>query len=415
MLLALPIIIATSLCRLFAISADVTLSQVYTASAAVFYGHRLGRTAVESVMLLPAPSYLREGRGIVSSDVALFAALSPIASPIERPSPTLGECVSAASSMLMSLFHAGRTTIFTVTAAVSLAKSPAPVPLLTLDPYVGALDGLPRVDGASALPLYLDSMLVDPLASLSTCSTLAASEYEWCDFNGTHAHMVLMDSSARAKPMVMPNTCSLSSLASCGLGDYRDGVTPAVWSPAHLRDNMSVPSQLGWCGRGSEDAYPTRVDSTSAKRPHASGSRLPNHTCLLSSLGSCGRDTQLLHAPRVRPIAGLWKVLDISYLADLCCCFALLVLTTIQLHIERLYCDVTAYLRSARSSPSKALPARDELEHTDPAPEPEVLATPPTPTQPAHTQPPGKRKWQYVPRLTPDGQAMKRPWIRKID
>ncbi|KAG8743676.1 hypothetical protein FRC12_014986 [Ceratobasidium sp. 428] len=415
MLLALPIVIATSLCRLLAISADVTLSQVYTASAVVFYGHQLGRTTVKSLMLLPAPSYVQEGRGIVSSDVALFATLSPIASPIGRLSPTLGECVGAASSMLMSLFRAGRTTVSTVTSTVSLARSPTPVPLLTLDPYVGALDGFPRVDGASALPLYLDSMLVDPLASLSTCNTLAASEYEWCDFNGTHAHLVLIDSSARAKPMVMPNTCSLSSLASCGLGDHRDDVTSAVGSPTQLHDNMSVPSQLGWCGRGSEDAYPTRVDSTFAERPHPSSSRLPNHTCLLSSLGTCGRDTQPLHTPRVRSIAVLWKVLDASYLADLCCCFVLLALTTIQLHIERLYCNVTAYLRPACSGPSKALPARDELEHTDPAPEPEVPATPPAPTQPAHTQPPRKRKWQYVPRLMPDGQAMKRPWLRKID
>ncbi|KAG8698435.1 hypothetical protein FRC09_007236 [Ceratobasidium sp. 395] len=415
MLLALPVIIATSLCRLLAISADVTLSQVYTASAVVFYGHQLGRTTAKSLMLLPAPSYVQEGRGIVSSDVALFAALSPIASPIGRPSPTLGQCVSAASSMLMSLFHAGRTTLSTMTSTISLARSPTPAPLLTLDPYVSALDSFPRVDGASAPPLYLDSMFVDPLAALSTCNTLAASEYEWCDFNGTHAHLILIDSSARAKPMVMPSTCSLSSLASCGLGDHRDDVISAVGSPTQLHDNMSVPSQLGWCGRGSEDAYPTRVDSTFAKRPHPSSSRLPNHTCLLSSLGSCGRDTQPLHTPRVGSIAVLWKVLDASYLADLCCCFVLLALTTIQLHIERLYCDATAHLRSARSSPSKALPARDELEHTDPAPEPEVPATPPTPTQPVHTQPPRKRKWQYVPRLTPDGQPMKRPWIRKID
>ncbi|KAG9128022.1 hypothetical protein FRC07_006136 [Ceratobasidium sp. 392] len=503
MLFTLPVAIASGLVRLLALSADVTLSQVYTASAAVFYGHRLGRTAVESVMLLPMPSYVQGGNGVVPGDVALFAALSPITSPIGRPSPTLGDCASAVSSMLTSLVHASRTIIRTLAASISLVRSPPiPTAILTLDPYVGAPgsfspganESLRIVSG----PPYTDFALVTRPVPLSACDRITPSKHGRRACNSCDSGRPAFNGLIRAGLEVdTPGTCTPSTLVSCGVGadqddgmlvpssraslddyapvpaqleryggfqvDYFDRVdwiptkplvqwayTPSAllsrrtdkvrlaaalgyvvdhilvasrrvrcahdsedtcMSPdAHdfaalvpraspLPKDICVPSSLGSCGRGSESLHPpTRIIV-----PRLDNISVP------STLGSCGRGTRRMHDPRARPIAALWKVLTVPRMVAICYCLVLLALVELGPHTKRLYLDASSYLYPAHSGPTKTLGSR-AFEHIDPAP---IAVFAPAPA-PAET-PWQKRKWRYKPRLTPDGRAMKRPWIRKVD
>ncbi|KAG9119499.1 hypothetical protein FRC07_005450, partial [Ceratobasidium sp. 392] len=297
MLFTLPVAIASGLVRLLALSADVTLSQIYTASAAVFYAHRLGRTAVESVMLLPMPSYVQGGNGVVPGDVALFAALLPIASPIGRSSPTLGDCTSAASSMLTPLVHAGRTTILTLAASIFLLRSRViPTAILTLDPYVGALGSFPPGANESLRiasgPPYTDFMLVTRPVPLPACNRITPSKHGRRACNSCDSGRPAFNGLVRAGlEVVTPGTCIPSTLVSCGVGANQDDGMLVPSSRASLYDYTCIPAQLERCGGFQVDYFdrvdwiPTKLLVQWAYTPSALLSRRTDKVHLAAALG----------------------------------------------------------------------------------------------------------------------------------
>ncbi|KAG8745266.1 hypothetical protein FRC10_008439 [Ceratobasidium sp. 414] len=122
-----------------------------------------------------------------------------------------------------------------------------------------------------------------------------------------------------------------------------------------LRANMSVPSTLGFCGRGTESLHP-----------------IP---------------------PRATPIPVFWKVVSAPRAVIICFCFVLLALTTLHGYAERLYFDAGIYL-----SPVYA--------PTDSQPLPSRASARPSPVQNVNRrgEPSGV-----------NGTQRKRPWIRRID
>ncbi|KAG8681863.1 hypothetical protein FRC08_015354 [Ceratobasidium sp. 394] len=263
MLVALPIVLASGFFKLLALTADITLSQVYTASAVVFYSHRLARTAAESVMPLPMPSYVQEGSGFVPGDLALFAALSPVVTPFEQSSPTFGDCVNVISSSFLSLVRDSLALVSSVPLPGFPAAPTSVTPkFLTLEPPAGAPDP-PQIHNVSAHPAfgphYLDFILVSSLAPVPARFASIPSELGWRSLGSEDAHLVLAGP-VRAKPAVVPNTCTPSTPVSCGLGDYHHGSRIASCSP---NTNLPVSPKLGMCARASEDAHGISTDSMS--------------------------------------------------------------------------------------------------------------------------------------------------------
>ncbi|KAG9094222.1 hypothetical protein FRC06_011030 [Ceratobasidium sp. 370] len=240
MLPAVPIALASGFMWLLALTSRVTLSQIYTASAVVYYGNQLARTAVESVLLLPVPGYVQEGHGIPTG-LAAFVALSPIGSPAGHASPTLGECVGVVSSTMTSFVRNGRSKALHLVAAIrTLSSLTASIPL-TLEPYVSVLGNGSAVDSATFRSLYPGYFFATPPDLHTSSRTFIRGSED--------AHLALADSVLVKSPLP-PNICTFSSPGLCGLGHYdKDDSNPRLG----LDFCVYAPPSLDSCGLGTQN------------------------------------------------------------------------------------------------------------------------------------------------------------------
>ncbi|KAG8710906.1 hypothetical protein FRC08_016571 [Ceratobasidium sp. 394] len=207
-----------------------------------------------------------------------------------------------------------------------------------------------------------------------------------------------------------------SALGSCGRG------TESLYRPVSLvgflRNNMSVPSTLGSCGRGTELLCPMSPRATPIPgfwevvsahdvvcwglrpRPVSLTGFLRENMSMPSTLGSCGRGTELLHpmSPRATPIPVFWKVVSAPRVVIICCCLVLLALTTLRGCAKQLYLDAGIYLSPTRGAHTTALKGNRPL--------PSYAPGRPSPTR--------NIGGQAEPAGVPIKQV-KRKWVRRID
>ncbi|KAG9093740.1 hypothetical protein FS749_013834 [Ceratobasidium sp. UAMH 11750] len=163
-----------------------------------------------------------------------------------------------------------------------------------------------------------------------------------------------------------------------------------------LRDDMSVPSTLGSCGRGTRSLYP----------PAPILGYLRNDMSVPSTLGSCGRGTHTLHAPRASRTKALRKVLTALRVVIICYCLTLSVLTALPDRPDSRSLDDSSQCTGATSR----MHGRD-IDPPNQAPEPPVMPVEPSPS----TRKVGKRGGPSGPHKDRWKEQRPRKWVRKID
>ncbi|KAG8742129.1 hypothetical protein FRC10_001999 [Ceratobasidium sp. 414] len=168
-----------------------------------------------------------------------------------------------------------------------------------------------------------------------------------------------------------------------------------------LRDNMSVPSTLGLCGRGTMSLYPSAPTL----------GYLRGDMSVPSTLGSCGRGTHILHTPRASRATVLRKTLSALRVVIVCYCLVLSVLTAFRGLPDSRPLDDSSQRANVTSHMAAGLRSR---ETNPPNMTPESL--PATPAEPSFsTRKVGKRGGPSGPHRDQWKEPRARKWVRRVD